>query len=141
MRSFLIGALLLDVEVLDLVGRLVDGDDVEELTKTVPFEVLLGEVLEVSLRKGDVGLDSDLLVVAVDLHLLSEFAGLSVDLDPVPQELGEVGCVEDLILNWLGTVNHESPSDLGLGFLGSTLLGLGVLSVDIDLCLLCGSSY
>ena len=48
MRSLLVAALLLDVEVLDLVGGLVDGNDVKELSETVSLEVLLGKVLQVS---------------------------------------------------------------------------------------------
>ena len=45
------------------------------------LEVLLGEVLEVSLGEADVGLDSDALVVSVHLHTLSEVAGSAADLD------------------------------------------------------------
>ena len=138
MRSLLIGALLLDVEVLDLVSGLVDGDDVQELTEAVPLEVLLGEVLEVSLGEGDVGLDGDLLVVAANLDLLAEFAGFAVDFDSVLEELSEVGGVEDLILDGLGAVNDKSSGDLGLSFLGGSFSGLGGGGVDFDWCLFCG---
>ena len=41
-KSFLISFFLLDVEVLDLVGFLVLGDDVKELSETVLLEVFLG---------------------------------------------------------------------------------------------------
>jgi hypothetical protein len=138
MRSLLIGSLLLDVEVLDLVGGLVDGDDVQELAETVPLEVLLGEVLEVSLGEGDVGLDGDFLVVAAHLDLLSQFAGFAVDFDSVLQELGEVGCVEDLVLDGLGAVDDEGSGDLGLSFLGGSLSGLGGGGVDLSLSLFRG---
>lgn len=134
-RSFLIGSLLLDVEVLDLVGGLVDGNDVQELTKAVSFEVFLGEVLQVSLGKGNIGLDGDFLVVAVDSHLLSKLAGFSVDFDSVFEELCEVGGVEDLVLDRLGTVDHEGSGDLSFCFLGSSLFGLGFSS---DGSLFCG---
>lgn len=138
MRSLLIGALLLDVEVLDLIGGLVDGDDVQELTETVSLEVLFGEVLEVSLGEGDIGLNGDFLVVAAHLDLLSELAGFAVDFDPVLEELCEVGGVEDLVLHWLGAVNDESSGDLGLSFFGGSLSGLGGWGFDFGLSLFCG---
>ena len=132
----MIGSLLLDVEVLDLVGGLVDSDDVQELTETVSFEILLGEVLEVSFGKGDISLNGDFLVVAVDSDLVSQFAGFSVDFDSVSEELCEVGSVEDLILDGLGAVNDEGSSDLGLVFLGGTFLSF--LTFYLYLSLFCG---
>ena len=65
------------------------------------LEVLLGEVLEVSLGEADVGLDSDALVVSVHLHTLSEVAGSAADLDAGSEELSEVAGVEDLVLDGL----------------------------------------
>jgi len=59
--------LMLNVEVFDLVGGLVDCDDVQELSQTVSLEVLLGEVLEISLGEGDFDLDGDFLIVVIDL--------------------------------------------------------------------------
>ena len=133
MRSFLVCALLLDVEVLDLVRALVGGNDIEELTEGVLLEVLLGEVLEVSLGEADVGLDSDALVVGVDLHALSEVSGSAADLDAGSEELSEVAGVEDLVLDGLGAVDGEGVRDLGISVL---LLGdLGSLG---DFGLLCG---
>jgi hypothetical protein len=59
--------------------------------------------------------------------------GAAADLDPGAQELCEVGSVEDLVLDGLGTVDGEGVGDLGLGVL---LLGdLGSLGC---LRLLCG---
>lgn len=138
MRSFLLGTLLLDVEVFDLIGRLVDSDYVQKLTKTVSFEILLGEVLQVSLGKSNIGLNSYLLVVTVYLHLLSQLAGFAVNFYPVFQELCEVGGVEDLILDGLGAVNHESSGDFGLSFLGNSFFGFDGLSIDSHWCLFCG---
>lgn len=134
MRSLLVAALLLDVEVLDLVGGLVDGDDVKELSETVSLEVLLGKVLQVSFRECNIGLDCDFLVVTVDLNLVAELAGLAVDFDSVLEELCEVGGVEDLVLHGLGAVNNEGAGDLGFGLLGDLL----ALVVGLDRCLFCG---
>ena len=47
--SFLLVSLLLDVEVFDLIGILVGGDDIEELSEAVLLEVFLGEILKVTL--------------------------------------------------------------------------------------------
>ena len=131
--SFLVCSLLLDVEVLDLVGALVGGNDIEELTEGVLLEVLLGEVLEVALRETDVGLDSDAPVVRVHLHALSEVASATADLDAGSEELSEVAGVEDLVLDGLGAVDGEGVRDLGI-----IVLLLGDLSSLGDLGLLCG---
>jgi len=133
MRSFLVCALLLNVEVFDLVRALVGGNDIEELTKGVLLQVFLGEVFQVSLGEADVSLDSDALVVSVHLHALSEVASATADLDAGSEELSEVAGVEDLVLDGLGAVDGEGVRDLGISVL---LLGdLGSLG---DLRLLCG---
>lgn len=49
-----------DVEELDLVALLGGGDDTEPVTELLLAEVLLGQVLEVALGEGDVGVDPDL---------------------------------------------------------------------------------
>lgn len=71
------------------------------------FQVFLGEVLEVSLGEVDVGVHGDLPVVGGDLDVLAELAELAVDLDPLAEELGEVGGVEDLVLDGAGAVDAE----------------------------------
>lgn len=45
MGSLLGGFVVLDVEVLDLVGFLVLGDDVQELPEAVLFQISLSQVL------------------------------------------------------------------------------------------------
>jgi hypothetical protein len=77
----LVSSLLLDVKVFNLIGGLVGGDNVQELSKAVLFEIFFGEVLKVSLGEVDVGLDSDLLVVAAHSHGFSEVAGSSANFD------------------------------------------------------------
>lgn len=69
--SFFCGFVLLDVEVLDLVGFLVLGDHVQELTQTVLFQVFLGEVLEVPFREGSGGIYADFGAVVCDFDLVS----------------------------------------------------------------------
>jgi hypothetical protein len=52
-RSLLIGSILLNVEVFDLIGSLSGGDDVQEFSQAVLLQVLLCQVLQVSLGEGD----------------------------------------------------------------------------------------
>jgi hypothetical protein len=97
----LVFSFLLDVEVFNLVGRLVGGNDIQKLSQAVLLEIFFGEVFQVSLGEVDVSLDSNPLVVAVDSYGLSEVAGSSCDFDASSEELSEIGGIEDLILNGL----------------------------------------
>lgn len=101
------GLVLLDIEVLDLVGLLVLGDDVEELPKAVLFQVFLGKVLEVPLGEGHGADDIDFRSVIGNFDLVSKFASLAINFDPLTQILGEVGRDEDLVLDGLGAVDGE----------------------------------
>lgn len=56
-KSFLVDFFLLDIEVFDLVGFLILGNHVQELSQAVLLQVFLGQVLEVSLAEGDGGID------------------------------------------------------------------------------------
>ena len=76
-----ISLIVVDVEELKLVLVLVGGDDTEILTKVLLLEVLLGQVLEVSLGEGDLGLNDDGVLVLGDSNGLTEVAHLAVDLD------------------------------------------------------------
>jgi hypothetical protein len=109
-----------DLEVAELVGVLRRGDDVKEITELLLLQVLLGEVLEVSLRERKLGGDADLGLVAGDGNLLTEVAGLAVDLDSIVEELLEGSNIEYLVLNRGGTIDGE----LGNGLLAGLLDGL-----------------
>jgi hypothetical protein len=56
----------LDVEVFDLVGGLVGGYDVQELSEGVSFEVFFGEVFQVSFGECDIGFDDNFFIVGVN---------------------------------------------------------------------------
>ena len=49
----------MDLEVSKGIDVLGDGDDSQEFFKVLLLEVLLGQVLEVSLGEGDLSLDND----------------------------------------------------------------------------------
>ena len=141
--SLLLNVLVLvDLEVAERVGVVGGSDDAEEVLKVVLLEVLLGEVLEVTLREGD-RRGEDKLVAWGELVVLdgskngltvvgngdevTKLAGLAVDLDAVVKELLESRTVEDVVGRGDRVVNVELVEGLassGLGSGGS--LGLGV---------------
>jgi hypothetical protein len=110
-RSLFVFAFLLDVEILDLIWSLVCGNDVQEFSETVLLEVLLGQVLQVSLWEWDAGWDGDFCGIWGNGDLVSQVSNLILDFDSCSQEFGEVGGVENLILNWLWAVNGEAVAD------------------------------
>lgn len=75
------------------------------------FEIFLGEVLEVSLGEVDGGVDGDLLLFVGDFDVIAEFSELAIDLDPLPEELGEVSGVENLVFDGAGAVDAECEMD------------------------------
>ncbi|GMS97786.1 hypothetical protein PENTCL1PPCAC_19961, partial [Pristionchus entomophagus] len=127
-----VGALILilvDVEVSELVSVLGGGDHTEPVTEGVALEVLLGEVLEVSLGEGNLGGENyagldDLNLDAAD----SELAGLASDLDLLAEEVLEVLDVEDLVLHGALALDVELHRLL---LLLEALSGLGALHLGL----------
>lgn len=99
--SFFGSLILLNVEVLNLVSFLVLSNHVQELTKTMLFQVFLSQVLQVSFREGCGGVDAYFRTIIGDFDLVSEFASLALHFDALSKILGEVRSDEDLILNGL----------------------------------------
>ena len=106
-QLLLVFVLTVELQVFDFVGALVSSVDLEVVVDLDLLQILLGEVLEVSLGEGDGNADDDPLVLAGDLDGLPEFAGLAVDFYPLLEELCEVGGVENLVLDGFGAVDHE----------------------------------
>ena len=71
------------------------------------LQVLLGQVLQVALRKTDISLNADTLVVTVNLNILAEVTGPAANLDAGSEKFCEVVCVEDFVLDRLGAVDDE----------------------------------
>ena len=113
-RSSLCCFLVLDLEVSELVGVLLSGNDSEELLEVLLLKVLLGQVLKVSLGEWDLGLDDNLVLVHGDGNGVSEVVGLVVNLDLLGEELLEILKDDNVILNWESAVDEE---------LGGSLLG------------------
>jgi len=110
-----------DVEVAELVGGLVGGDHVEVIAELLLLQVLLGEVLEVSLGEGGFSSDEKLGAVAGDGYCLAEHAGLAVDLDAVVKELLEGSGVKNLVIDGGGAVDGELEHLLLLARAGGCL--------------------
>lgn len=63
----------------------------QEVAQLLLGDVLLGEVLQVSLGEGKFGGNDDLGLLASNSNLGAEFASFAVDLDLVVKELLEAG--------------------------------------------------
>ena len=114
-RLFLILILVLvgDVEVTELIGTLVRGNDTEPVAELVLLEELLGKVLEVTLGELLVGGDGDLGIITTDNgHLIGETTGAALDLDAIVKELLESSGIKDLVTGGTGAVDGELVGDL-----------------------------
>ena len=86
-HSFGIGLVVVDVEELKLVVVLACGDDSQVLAKVLLLEVLLGQVLEITLRHWDVGVNDDSRLLLGDLNGLAEVSSLVINLDSITEVL------------------------------------------------------
>lgn len=112
---------LVDVEVLELEGLLVSGNDTEPVTELVLLQETLGEVLEVTLGERNVGSDGDLGISTTgNLDGITKVVGAALDLDAIVKVLLESGGIEDLVVGGTRAVNDEL-----LGLLGGSRLGGG----------------
>merc|ERR1719219_2103264 len=99
--------LIVDLEVSQLVAVLGAGDHTEPVPRVVLLQILLGEVLQVSLGEGDVGGEGQLGLLSLHGKLLAKVAGLAGNLDAILEIFLEISAVHDSILDWVSTVNEE----------------------------------
>jgi hypothetical protein len=112
---------LVDVEVLELEGLLVSGNDTEPVTELVLLQETLGEVLEVTLGERNVGSDGDLGISTTgNLDGFTKVVGTALDLDAIVKVLLESSGIEDLVVGGTRAVNDEL-----LVLLGGSRLGGG----------------
>lgn len=76
-----------DVEVTELEGLLVGGNDAQPVADLVLLEETLGQVLEVALRELNARHNGDLVTGARDDNLVSKVVGAALDLDAVMKVL------------------------------------------------------
>merc|ERR1719461_1783400 len=129
--------LIVDLEVSELVAVLGAGDHTQPVPQVVLLQILLGEVLQVSLGEGDVGGEGQLGLLSLHGELLAKVAGLAGNLDAIQEVFLEISAVHDSVLNWVSAVNEEldlvllpellHTFTLSLQLLLARLLGRGLL--------------
>ena len=112
--------LIIDVEVAHLVGGLVRGNDTQKVSQLLGLQVLLAQILQVTLGERRLSSDMDLGLLPVDADLISQVASLSIHLNSFQQELLEILGLNDVVIRRLLAVQGEFQGGL-LGLLGSTL--------------------
>jgi hypothetical protein len=90
---------------------------VQEVSQLLLLQVLLGQVLEVSLGERELGVHDDLGLISGDGDLGAELTGLAVHLDSVVEELLERSGVQNLILHRGGKIDGELSDVLLAGLL------------------------
>ena len=111
----------MDAEVSKVESVLITCDDSQPITKVVLLQVLLRQVLQISLGERRLSRDNNLGLLTVDADLVSEVSSLVVDLDTVVQELLEDSRVEETILNRGSEVDSVSQA-LSLAPAGAEVL-------------------
>ena len=88
------------------------------------LQVLLAQILQVTLGERRLSSDMDLGLLPVDADLISQIASLSIHLDAFQQELLEILGLNDVVIRRLLAVQGEFQGGL-LDLLSSTLLAKG----------------
>eukprot|EP00043_Microstomoeca_roanoka_P001338 m.32207 g.32207 ORF g.32207 m.32207 type:complete len:223 (+) comp10763_c0_seq1:298-966(+) len=102
---------LLHVEVADFVGCGVGGNNTQVLAEgdllvdLGALEELLGQVLEVALGEGGLGLDGDLAARCGDGDNTSELTGLAVHLDTLMEEALVLSEIQEAVVDDLAEVD------------------------------------
>ena len=135
--------LIVDLEVSELVAVLGAGHHTKPVPQVVLLQILLGEVLQVSLGEGDVGGEGQLGLLSLHAELLAKVGSLASNLDALLKILLEISAVHDAILHGVGAVNEQLDLILLAELLDSFTLPLELLLAGLlGRCLLCcGSHY
>ena len=72
------------------------------------LEVLLGQILEVSLGEGNLALNDSGVLVLANGDNLAKVGLLTLNLDVVNEPLDEVSENENVVLNWVSALDDES---------------------------------
>ena len=108
MYSFSISLVVVDGEELEFVDVLVGGDDSQVLTELLFLEVLLGQILEVSLGEGNLALNDSGVLVLANGDNLAKVGLLTLNLDVVNEPLDEVSENENVVLNGVSALDDVS---------------------------------
>jgi len=97
---FFIIAHAADIEESQLIGVLIRSDNTNEIAKHALLQVLLGEVLEITLREWDLRGDREALLTFGDLDRVTEIPLLAIDFDVIVQELLKTRNIKDTVRGW-----------------------------------------
>ena len=86
---------------------LIGGDNSEVFLEILLLQVLLGQVLEVSLAESDGGLHNNVLRIFCYSYCTAQVASLARDLYASFQEVFEIVKDDDVVLNWKFAVDLE----------------------------------
>lgn len=98
-----------NIEVLDGIRSLVSGNHTQPVTQLMLLQELLGQVLQVTLGRGDLGgAECNRVILTVNGDAtFSQIVGASIHLDTVAQVLFERVHVKDLVVDRCRAVDGE----------------------------------
>jgi hypothetical protein len=82
---FVVLLLVVDLEVPQLIDVFSGGHHSQPIPQIILLEVLFGQILQISLREGDVTGDTYLGLCALDSHQIRQVLCLTVHFDPLLQ--------------------------------------------------------
>lgn len=97
-----------------MVLVLLDGDESDPVSDLVLLQVSLGQVLQVLAGELGVGDNNNLGALLGDSDVVTQVAGVAVNLDVLNQELDVRRWVKHTVLSGGGGVNDKLLSSLGL---------------------------
>jgi len=96
-----------DVEEAQLIHSLGGGDHAQPIPELLLLEELLGQILQIPTREGNVRDDLDLPVARLaDADIIAQVPGAALDFNAVVQEFLEGAEIEDLVGNGLRAVDR-----------------------------------
>lgn len=98
---------LSNAEVFEFISGCTCCYNVQEITKLLLLQVLLGQILQVSLGERKLSGNVDLGFIARDCHLGSKLSSFSIDLNAIMQELLKSSSIKHFVIHWLPAINCE----------------------------------
>merc|ERR1719154_71621 len=98
---------IVDLEIAELVAVFCGCYNTEPVTEIVLLQILLRQVLEISLGECNVGSHNQLGFGSLNSDVVAEVSSFTIDLDPVMKVLLEVSGVHDAILDGLSAVEDK----------------------------------
>lgn len=100
-------SLIVDLEVSKLVRVVLVCHDAKEITQLLLLQVLLGEVLYVSLREGDISSNVDFVLLPSHSNVGTQVASFAIYFNAIDQKLLQSGWVDDIVVCRGSTIQKE----------------------------------